>query len=372
MPERTCVVLSLTGAPMTSHASDVRLIAFYLPQFHPIAENDRWWGEGFTEWRNVDLARPSFAHHYQPHVPGELGRYDLRDPAVRSQQAALARDYGITAFCYYHYWFSGRRLLERPLADVLASGEPDFPFCICWANENWTRHWDGRDDEILIAQRYDDEDAIAFITDALPVFADTRYVRIAGRPLLLVYCASAIPDPRRWLDIWRAEVRHAGHEGLFAASVESVHQQPGDPRRAGFDAAVEFPPHWTRSSVITPLVDGVHPSFRGEVLDYVSCAQNMLARRPPAYPRFRAVMPGWDNTPRVQHRAHCFVNAEPANYGRWLQAIVAAARNSTVPVDERIVFVNAWNEWGEGCHLEPDVRYGRAFLEATTRALEKH
>ena len=353
---------------MTREAADVRLIAFYLPQYHPIPENDRWWGEGFTEWCNVARAQPSFGHHYQPHVPGELGRYDLRDAAVRARQAELAREHGVAAFCYYHYWFSGRRLLERPLADVLATGEPDFPFCICWANENWTRHWDGRDDEILVAQQYRDEDAAAFIHDALPLLADARYVRIAGRPLVLVYCANALPDARHWLDTWRGEARRAGHPSLYVASVQSVHQPPGDPRAAGFDAGVEFPPHWTRSTVVTALVDDLRPSFRGEVLDYVSCAKDMLARPAAGYPLFRGVMPGWDNTPRVQDRAHCFVNAEPANYGRWLRTVVGQVRASR-SADERIVFINAWNEWGEGCHLEPDVRYGRAFLEATALAL---
>lgn len=356
---------------MTPGDADVRLIAFYLPQYHPIPENDRWWGDGFTEWRNVARAQPNFAHHYQPHVPGELGCYDLRDPAVRAAQAALAQAHGIHAFCYYHYWFSGKRLLERPLAEVVASGTPDFSFCICWANENWTRHWDGRDDEILIAQGYRDDDAERFIDDALPLLADARYVRVDDRPLLLVYCAQALPDARRWLGVWRAAAKRAGHPDLYLASVESVHQMPGDPRGAGFDAAVEFPPHWTRSNVVTSLVERVRPSFRGEILDYVSCAKDMLARPAPSYPIFRGVMPGWDNTPRMQDRSRCFVNAEPANYARWLRAVVGQAR-ATRTGDERIVFINAWNEWGEGCHLEPDVRHGRAFLDATARALARH
>ncbi|MFI4887384.1 MAG: glycoside hydrolase family 99-like domain-containing protein [Burkholderiales bacterium] len=347
---------------------DVRLIAFYLPQFHPIPENDRWWGAGFTEWRNTSRAQPNFEGHYQPHVPSELGYYDLRVPATRAAQAALANAHGIAAFCYYHYWFSGKRLLQRPLDEMVAAGVPDFPFCVCWANENWTRRWDGRDDEILIAQQYLDDDAAHFIAELLPVLADARYVRIKDRPLLLVYCANAIPQPRRWSEIWRGEARRAGHPDLFLASVQSVHQPPADPRPLGYDAGVEFPPHWTRSNVVTSAISGRRAGFRGEILDYVSCAQDMLARPRPAYPLFRGIMPGWDNTPRGQDRSHCFVNAEPANYERWLRALIGATR-AAQRGDERLIFINAWNEWAEGCHLEPDLRYGRAFVEATARAL---
>ncbi len=193
-------------------------------------------------------------------------------------------------------------------------------------------------------------------------------MRVGERPLLLVYCANAIPDSRRWTGIWRDEARRAGLPGLYVASVESVHQPPADPRPLGYDAAVEFPPHWTRSNVLTDAIAGKRAGFRGEVLDYVSCAQGMLARPRPAYPLFRGIMPGWDNTPRGQDRAHCFVNAEPANYERWLRALVAEVR-ARPREDERLIFVNAWNEWGEGCHLEPDLRHGRAFLEAGARAL---
>jgi len=198
-------------------------------------------GQGFTEWRHVLRARPNFAQHYQPHLPSELGFYDLRLPETRALQADLAASHGIHAFCYYYYWFFGTKLLPRPLDEVVASGRPDFPFCICWANENWTRRWDRRDDDILIAQEHRSDDAARFIAAALPLFADSRYVRIRDCPLLLVYCASALPDAEGWLDVWRSEARAAGHPDLFLACVESIHQRPLDPRPLGFDAAVEFP-----------------------------------------------------------------------------------------------------------------------------------
>jgi lipopolysaccharide biosynthesis protein len=349
-------------------SADIRAIAFYLPQFHPIPENDAWWGAGFTEWRNVVRARPNFAGHYQPHLPADLGFYDLRVPETRAQQAALARAHGIGAFCYYHYWFSGKRLLQRPFDEVLSSGEPDFPFCVCWANESWTRRWDGLGSDILIAQRYRVDDALALIRELLPAFADRRYVRIDGKPLLLVYCADAIPDPQRWAAIWRGAARDAGHPDLYLALVQSVNQTTMDPSTIGYDAAVEFPPHLTRSQGIAPDPKGVRRGFQGDVLDYVSCAQDALARPRPEYRLFRGAMTGWDNTARVPDIARCFVNAEPANYERWLAAAAAQTREWH-DGDERIVFVNAWNEWAEGCHLEPDLRYGRAFLEATRRAL---
>jgi len=349
-------------------SSDVRAIAFYLPQFYPTAENDAWWGKGFTEWRPVARARPLFRGHYQPRLPSDLGFYDLRVAETRIEQAALAREHGLHGFCYYWYWFSGKRLLERPLDEVLASRQPDFPFCICWANENWTRRWDGREDEVLARQRYAPEDALAVVRAWLPMFEDQRYLRVAGRPLVLVYCADALPEPARWAQIWRQEARRAGHSDLYIAHVLSVNQRTSDPRALEFDAAVEFPPHLMRSTLLTEAALDLVRGFRGAILDYVACARSALGRPEPDYTLLRGVMPGWDNSARVGTAANIFVNAEPANYERWLKGIVDWTRVRRSG-DERLVFINAWNEWAEGCHLEPDLRYGRAFLEATRRAL---
>jgi lipopolysaccharide biosynthesis protein len=345
---------------------DVKAIAFYLPQFHPIPENDAWWGKGFTEWTNVRRARPNFVGHVQPRVPTELGYYDLRAPETRAAQAALARAHGIYGFCYYHYWFSGQRLLQRPLEAVVASGEPEFPFCVCWANENWSRRWDGGNDELLIAQAYSAENDRRYSEELLPLFSDPRYIRIGDRPLLLVYRASLLPDARQTAETFRGVARAAGLANPYLCFV----QHPGSPSPDawGFDAAVEFPPHGLQVATLTDQVQKTNPAFAGEVWDYVSAAKNALERAPPAS-TFRGVMAGWDNTPRLQNNGQIFVNSHPENYRRWLTAIVDQTRRMRPP-DERIVFINAWNEWGEGCYLEPDAQYGRGYLEATRSVLD--
>jgi len=346
--------------------SDVRLIAFYLPQYHAIPENDAWWGKGFTEWVNVRRARPNFVGHVQPRVPTELGYYDLTEAKTREAQADLARSHGIHAFCYYYYWFNGRRLLERPLAEVLARGTPDFPFCVCWANENWTKRWDGGNDEVLLAQEYSAENEEALIRDLIPLFRDRRYVRVRGRPLVAVYRANLLPQPRRAADTFRRVARAAGEAEPYLAMVH-VPGMPS-PLEWGFDAGIEFPPHSTEAQPLTAHIDKLNPDFIGEVWDYVSAARYAIDRPLPDFPFHRGVMVGWDNTPRLQNNGHVFVNAHPQNYRRWLAAMIAQTRAARPP-EERIVFVNAWNEWGEGCTLEPDAQFGRGYLEATRAAL---
>ena len=347
---------------------DVRLIAFYLPQFHPIPENDQWWGKGFTEWTNVTRARPLFEGHYQPHLPSELGFYDLRVPEVREEQARLAGEYGIHGFCYYYYWFGGRRLLERPFEEVLASGQPDFPFCLCWANETWTRRWDGSDREVLMAQAHSEEDDARFVQSLFPAFRDPRYIRVQGRPLLIVYRASLLPDPARTIATWARECRSAGISPpfLLAALTFDVH----DPKSYGFDGAVEFPPHQSRARRLTNALRLTDLPHEGYVFDYADAARSYIDRPEPEYPLFRAVMTGWDNTPRRQRRGYVFLGATPERYGEWLAEAVRQTRERHPP-DRRLVFINAWNEWAEGAHLEPDHRYKRAYLEATQEAMRR-
>ncbi|MBA4067420.1 MAG: glycosyl hydrolase [Isosphaera sp.] len=380
------------------------LVAFHLPQFHPIPENDAWWGRGFTEWTNVTRARPLFPGHYQPHLPADLGFYDLRLPEARAAQADLARAYGVHGFCYYHYWFNGRRLLERPVDEVLASGEPDFPFCLCWANEPWSRNWDGGNRLVLVEQKYSPDDDLNHIRWLLPVFADRRYIRVGGKPLFLVYHVTHLTDPRRTTERWREEARKAGVGELHLCTVQSHGGNHIDPRPLGFDAAVEFAPdtnnfpdkygvwHRVRKKVHRNLVGVSYKLWKGvdwsleqvegatglaaprvrtyrdhRVFSYPEVVDKMLAKPDPGYPMFRGVCPSWDNAARRKTGATIFADSTPELYEKWLTEIVRRQREAGKAAEP--VFLNAWNEWAEGCHLEPDQRWGRAYLEATARAI---
>jgi len=347
-------------------AAAVRAIAFYLPQFHPIPENDRWWGEGFTEWTNVARATPNFAGHDQPRVPGELGAYDLRDPAVMARQADLARAHGLAGFCYYYYWFGGKRLLERPVEQMRAGGVPDFPYCLCWANENWTRRWDGAADAILIAHEPSPANDARLIRDLIPHFRDPRYLRVDGKPLFIVYRIGALPDPAATVVSWREICAQQGVGEIYLCAVQSY--DTGDPTPYGFDALVEFPPHGVRTPAINESIELVNPSYRGTVVDYRQYVLDALARPAPACRWHRTVMPGWDNTARRQDDALAFVHSTPEVYAHWLSATIAQTVRDRPP-GERLVFINAWNEWAEAAYLEPDFRYGRQYLWATRRAL---
>jgi len=353
-------------APVSIRDEDeVRLIAFYLPQFHPIPENDEWWGEGFTEWTNVAAAKPLFEDHYQPHVPGDLGFYDLRLPETRQAQADLARRYGIAGFCYYHYWFDGKRLLGRPFEEVLSSGDPDFPFCLCWANEPWSRRWHGRDEDVIQPQRYSAADDQEHIRWLLPALADPRAIRIADRPVFVVYQARDLPEPARTVETWRAEVSKAGLPDPFLMTVETGWDEGWDATQVGFDAKIMFRPQFTTLREAPRIRIADEPEL--EVRDY-QAAWPLFARPEEVdYPHFECVCPQWDNTPRTGSRGVVLHNSTPDAYEQWLVQVLTRARER--PEAERVVFVNAWNEWGEGCHLEPDARFGTAYLEATRRAL---
>ena len=346
----------------------VRTVAFYLPQYHPIPENDRWWERGFTEWHNVMRGKPQFVGHYQPHLPGELGFYDLRVPAVQERQVELAKAYGIGAYCFYFYWFDGKTLLEMPLRQYLDRPELDLPFCICWANENWTRRWDGLESDVLIAQRHSPEDDLAFIAHVSEYLRDPRYLRINGRPLLVVYRPSLLPAAGETSARWRSFCRSEGIGEIFLAYTQSFENV--DPATYCFDAAIEFPPNNSAPPRITDTVLPINPDYRGTLYDWRVFIDRSRAFAAPAYKLFRCVCPSWDNDARRPGRGVTFLYSSPDGYQEWLFNAALETAQRLPQHEERLVFINAWNEWAEGTHLEPDQRYGYAYLEATRSALK--
>ncbi|MBL8299222.1 MAG: glycoside hydrolase family 99-like domain-containing protein [Rhodanobacteraceae bacterium] len=357
----------LRQEPMTL-TPPVKLLAFYLPQFHPIPENDTWWGKGFTEWTNVGRALPQVEGQYQPHLPGELGYYDLRLPAVQRRQVELAKHYGVGGFCFYFYWFAGKRLLEAPLLQYLDDPECDLPFCLCWANENWTRRWDGYESDVLIAQDYSAQDDIAFIDYIARYLRDPRYVRVDGRPVLLVYRPSLLPDPRATAQRWRARCRELGIGEIHICLTSAFDRI--DPAAIGFDAMVEFPPNNTAPPLVTDRVRKLNPEFSGNVYDWSCFPERSRSYTDPGCVFYRGVNPGWDNEARKPGVSNIFINASPRGYEEWLTNAMRDTMARFERPDQRLVFINAWNEWAEGAHLEPDVRLGYAYLDATRRAVE--
>jgi GT2 family glycosyltransferase len=344
-----------------------KVLAFYLPQFHAIPENDLWWGKGFTEWRNVCRGTPRYLGHYQPRIPRDLGFYDLSSPGIVQRQIELARAVGIYGFCYYFYYFGGRRLLEKPIEQMLVDPSCDFPFCLVWANENWTRRWDGQEEEVLMSQAFEDDSDDHFVGTLARYFNDSRYIRVQGRPLFFIYRQDIIPNVRTRLETWRQKLRALGHDPwiLMAQSFNNL-----DPRAAGFDGAVEFAPHklWDRIAPITSQVRKLDPDFTGEVYDYDEIVKASIEEPWPEFPLIKTAVPSWDNDCRRQGTGRSLANSSPLAYGQWLRALVEQARTHGF-ANEPLVCVNAWNEWGEAAYLEPDVFYGSAYLNATARAL---
>lgn len=348
-------------------APPAKLVCFYLPQFHAIPENDAWWGQGFTEWTNVQPAQAQFAGHYQPHIPGELGYYNLLDSETQRRQIELAKLYGIGGFCFYFYWFGGKRLLEQPLTNYLADRSLDLPFCLCWANENWSRRWDGLESEILIAQQHSVEDDLAFIEHVANYMRDPRYLRIEGKPLLLVYRPGLLPSAQKTALRWRHWCKTHGIGEIFLAYTQSF--ENCDPAQYGFDAAIEFPPNNSAPPNVTGSVTPLRDDFACTVYDWRVLVERSEHYVQHAYTLFRSVCPSWDNTARRKNRGTIFVNSTPALYQRWLQNAIRDTAHRQTQADKRLIFINAWNEWAEGAHLEPDARHGYAWLQATRNAL---
>jgi lipopolysaccharide biosynthesis protein len=355
---------------------DPRLVAFYLPQFHPIPENDRTWGKGFTEWTNVAAARPRFIGHQQPNLPADLGFYDLRLEQNIKAQIDLAKKHGIYGFCFYYYWFSGDRLLEQPLDAFLRSKEWDFNFMICWANENWSKRWDGRDNEVIIAQKYLKNDPLKFIKDVEGILLDSRYIRQDGKPMLAVYRGSLLDDPKRYIAIWRSYFKEKHDLDLHIITMLNLERS--DPREYGFDMGVEFEP-----LTVSKIPDFGRGGFYGElpkgrlldknlsasVVDYRQVALESGPRNNFNFPTYKGVAPSWDNDARKKGKdSLIFSGANPDLYAHWLDTVLS---NNMRPNDN-LIFINAWNEWAEGAVLEPTQHFGSAVLNRTTEVLARH
>jgi hypothetical protein len=356
-----------------------RVIAFYLPQFHPIPENDSWWGTGFTEWTNVAKAKPLFPGHYQPHIPADLGFYDLRVPETGFAQAEMARAHGIEGFCYWHYWFAGERLLERPFNEVLRSGEPRLPFCLAWANESWTGIWHGAPGRILQAQTYPgfDDHRAHFLT-LLEAFGDERYLTVEGRPIFVIYHPLQLPEVKQVTDFWRDLAIKAGLKGLHLVAYMHANDIPRwRPNDNGFDAALISNGARMITGPVTGLVHHVrrrlarsrkfralYKSIRRRPVDvyrYADVLPYFVHQEPLQFEYYPCIIPNWDNTPRSGLNGFVLHNSTPELFR--IQASIARKRVESLPDDHRIIFVKSWNEWAESNHLEPDLRFGMRYLE---------
>jgi glycosyltransferase involved in cell wall biosynthesis len=349
--------------------SKLKFIAFYLPQFHAFPENDEWWGKGFTEWTNVSKALPNFIGHHQPHLPIHYGFYDLNNPEVMIEQAKLAKNYGIQGFNFYYYWFDGKILMEKPFEILLENKEIDIDFCITWANENWSRRWDGAEHDILIAQNHSEQDSINFIENLYKYFNDERYIRIDNKPVLIIYRSDIIPDMKETVALWREKVKEAGFDGIYLICSQTFGIT--SPEEYGFDAAMEFPPHTAISTVINHKVDIINKNFEGRIYDYKEVVDNACNVVEPDYKKFRTAMLSWDNTARKQNNSHIFNNFSISQYKKWISHLSSTVLDDDKYADdEKIVFVNAWNEWAEGTHLEPDRKFGYNYLQSTYDVLK--
>jgi len=365
----------------------VRAIAFYLPQFHPIPENNKWWGNGFTEWTNAAKAKPLFLGHYQPHIPADLGFYDLRVPEVREAQAEMAQKYGIEGFCYYHYWFAGKRLIERPFDEVVKSGEPDFPFCLCWANQTWTGIWHGAPDRVLIEQTYPGiEDYTTHFYSVLDALADERYITIDGKPVFVIYDPENLPDLLQFTDLWRELAVKSGLKGLYfiGNTCNSLTLQAN-----GFDASymdgmanIKNKMNWISRSYIDKICNKLigkdlincklwyRKFFKKPIVylykDVVKYAVPEIKTNPTQFP---CVIPNWDNTPRSGNNGIVFHNSTPELFRMQLVKAVSQAQRYNDP-ELQLIFIKSWNEWAEGNYLEPDLKFGCAYLDVLQQELQ--
>lgn len=345
-----------------------RAVALYLPQFHPVVEIDQWWEPGFTEWTNVAKARPLFFGHRQPRLPADLGFYDLRIPEVREAQADMAQAAGIEAFCYWHYWFGhGVRMLDLPFREVLRTGSPSISFCLGWANESWTGTWVGQPSRILIEQTYPGvTDLRSHFDSLLPAFEDSRYMRVNGRPVFHVYRPVALPDPAQFVDLWQRWAKDAGLDGLYLVAGSSGGYR--EARQHGFDATWRSDlliKHSPRRDFLTRLR---HSIFHQPLVYRYSDEPALWPSDSPESSHLQpCIFPNWDTTPRSGRRGMVLTGATPEKFRIHVQA--AVQRVSDRPAEERLIWINSWNEWAEGNYLEPDSEYGQQRLRVLAEEL---
>lgn len=376
-----------------------RIIGLYLPQYHPIPENDEWWGKGFTEWTNVAKAKPLFRGHYQPRIPADLGFYDLRLPEVREQQAQLAREAGLEGFCYYHYWFgNGRQLLERPFNEVLASGKPDFPFCLCWANHDWTsKTWQKgnnfRRDSMIMKMEYSKEDYVRHFNYVLPAFRDPRYITVDGKPLFAVWAPHHIPDAREFIDLWQQLARENGLPGIhFVGHTDNAGKglpgQAADYYSAdkakeyyqavldlGFDAvmssgyrrAVALLQGKTR--MMWRMLSGKTFAPTYSKMDYSRLMANYYVPEDAGENIYPTLLPQWDRTPRAGKNSEIVVDSTPDRFQETVETAIELIRQKEP--EHQLLFLKAWNEWGEGDYVEPDLKFGHGYIQAIRQAIGK-
>lgn len=357
-----------------------RVIAIYLPQFHPIPENDKWWGKGFTEWTNVGNAKPLFKGHYQPRVPADLGYYDLRLPETREAQAQMAKDHGIEGFCYWHYYFgSGKRLLERPFNEVLSSGKPDFPFCLGWANHSWSDKQFSKEgkNKLLIAQTYGGvDDYTEHFYKILPAFQDKRYIKVKNKPLFFIYDPYDIPDPEIFIDLWQNLAKKNGLDGLFfVANTYYVNQLEDLKERLKFDAVAPvrlFDVFKKEYSLFhRAYVKLMRVVFKtGRILLYSACAPYFHGKEDALDYVFPSIYPSWDHSPRSGRQGHILHNANPDDFQIHVENVAQMVKEKSK--DDQIIFLRSWNEWAEGNYIEPDLKYGLSFLKALKNVLDKY
>ncbi len=356
-----------------------RIIALYLPQYHPFPENDQWWGKGFTEWTNVARARKLFPGHDQPHIPSDLGFYDLRLPEIREQQAELAREAGIEGFCYYEYWFGGgKRLMERPFEEVVSSGKPDYPFCLCWANHSWFKKlWDPKNpgkDILLMEQTYPGiEDYTAHFMTLLPAFKDKRYIRVNGKPFYMIYDGIGFKDARGFIQTWRRLAKEHGLGDFYFVSTDYNSEHYKELKAKGFDAThnVDYvniyhvSPIW-KKACLTIGRKYLHIPMIYKYKDAIKYMLNPDCRKQDVIP---VIVPNWDHTPRSGAKGLVFTNSHPKYFKQLAMQAIEMVKHK--PAEEQIIILKSWNEWGEGNYMEPDLKYGHGYIDALAEVIKE-